>query len=323
MVNKSWKYIPIAVKKQFYIGKKIGAARGYKNAAALSIDETSVIDRLTVQLRGDIFEASVTANKTVRQTWEESLKIGRLQEDIYRKTALESIREGEVSGLGINEAQKIFVEKMKESGITGFVDKAGKKWSLSAYCAMATRTTSRQAANLGTLFADEIHDLYKISSHGTTCPVCAPLEGRVYSRSGNDKEFPPLARAFGKIDPGGGNGLDNTYLNIHPNCRHVIVKYTDAGRSDEEKRKIREFSSFEKNPPTHDPRSAAQIAAYRKRQQARAKLLNEHKQFEKYRMVLGEGFPKTFQIFQKHKLLNSETYQKWQADFRETNHLLR
>jgi hypothetical protein len=60
--------------------------------------------------------------------------------------------------------------------------------------------------------------LYQIVKIGSTCPLCAVYEGRVYSKSGTDPHYPPLARAFGKIDPAGSDDLSNTFLNIHPNC---------------------------------------------------------------------------------------------------------
>ena len=128
---------------------------------------------------------------------------------------------------------------------------------------MVLRTTTRQAEVLSVLTRDPEQDLYKISSHNTTCKLCAPLEGRVYSRSGTDPDFPPLAAAFGKVDKAGPDTLANSWLNIHPNCLHVLIAWTPAGRSEEELRKIKEFSSFRTNPPDRDPRTEKQIEAYR------------------------------------------------------------
>lgn len=42
---------------------------------------------------------------------------------------------------------------------------------------MATRATARQAEISAILTADPEHDLYKIVKIGSTCPICAPLEG--------------------------------------------------------------------------------------------------------------------------------------------------
>ena len=187
------------------------------------------------------------------------------------------------------------------------------------YADMVTRTTSRQASNIAALFKNPDHDLYQINEHGTTCPLCAPFEGRVYSRSGTSEIYPPLSDAFGKIDPTGSNDLSNTYLNIHPNCLHVLKIFREEWYDQEELDKFREFSNPETNPYNVDPRTKAQQEAYRKKEQARTKALNDYKQFERYTAVLGEGFPKTPQTFIKHKRVNSEKYQGWMNEYRRRN----
>ena len=169
------------------------------------------------------------------------------------------------------------------------------------------------------LTADEGHDLYRISSHGTTCALCAPYEGRVYSKSGTNSDFPPLAAAFGKVDVNGPDTLANTWLNIHPGCLHSIYPWTPAGRSEEEIRKIKNFSNPRKNPFTRDPRSQKQIDAYREKEAARAKWLREYRTWQRYRMTVGDPIPKTFATFQKHKAADAEKYKTWQRLYREEN----
>lgn len=117
------------------------------------------------------------------------------------------------------------ISSLQKNGLYAFLDKGGKRWTLENYCAMTIRTTSSQTTNLGEVFSDEEHDLYYIVPHKGSCPICAKYEGKVYSRSGTNPNYPSLASVFGKIDPAGSNSLDNTYLTIHPNCRHKLVKY--------------------------------------------------------------------------------------------------
>ena len=189
---------------------------------------------------------------------------------------------------------------------------------MHTYCEMCTRTTSAQADVLAVLTADESQDLYQISTHGTTCAICAPLEGRVYSRSGKDPDFPPLALAYGKVDPNGADDLTNSYLNIHPNCLHVLIPWTPMGRSDEEIQKIKDFSSFKKNPVTVDPRTKKQIEAYRKKEVARRHWLETYRQWERYKEALGTKIP-TFETFYRHKLDNDDIYKKYQQEYRRRN----
>ena len=80
------------------------------------------------------------------------------------------------------------------------------------------------------------------------------------------------------MDKAGPDTLENSWLNIHPNCLHQLRRWTSMGCSEEESRKIKDFSSFEKNPVTRDPRTEAQIRAYREKEQARARYLRDKKQ---------------------------------------------
>ena len=203
--------------------------------------------------------------------------------------------------------------------VTAFVDKAGRHWSLHTYCSMVTRTTSRQAEVLAVLTKDPEHDLYRVSSHSTTCKICAPYEGRVYSKSGKDPVFPPLASAFGKIDVNGPDDLTNTWLNIHPNCLHSLAPWSREGKTPEEIRKIEDFSDPRKNPFTNDPRSKKEIEAYRRKEKARAQWLAEYRQWERYRMTLGDKVPKTFATFQKHKIADDDKYKSWEKLYRTAN----
>lgn len=176
---------------------------------------------------------------------------------------------------------------------------------------MVTRTTARQAENLAILTRDPEQDLFRISSHGTTCPACAPYEGRVYSKSGTNPEYPPLSAAMGKIDADSPDSLMNSYLGIHPNCLHTLTPYSTIGLSDAQIQRDKTFSSFHSNPPSRDPRSEAQIEAYRKQQAARQKYLRLLQEYQQYRIALGDKVPKTAQTFLKHRLANDAKYQNW------------
>ena len=172
---------------------------------------------------------------------------------------------------------------------------------------------------MAVLTADPEQDLYQISRHGTTCGLCAPYEGRVYSKSGADPDFPPLADAFGKVDPDGPNSLTNTYMNIHPNCLHVLIPWTPMGRTPEEIQKIRDFSNPAKNPYSVDPRTERQIKAYRNKEAARRRWLADYRQWERYRMTLGDSVPKTFKTWQAHKIAGDAKYKEWQSLYRWEN----
>ena len=307
MVDTSWRYVPVMIEKIFYHSDKDAA--GYANARTItgtrSVTQIAIMEQLANNLQGELMEMAGTAKRSVENVF----TIARLENDPYRKLALEQILRQEAAGKPWIKSSQDLVKEMETNGITGFTDKAGRKWSMQAYGNMAVRTTARQAEVAALLSSDE-YDLWQITKVGTTCPVCAPLEGRVYSKSGTNPDYPPLTVAFGKIDPYGSNDLSNTYLNIHPNCLHSLVKYTTIGKSAERIQKDKDFSSVEKNPLSRDPRTKKQIAAYREKEKNRQQLLRDMKQHKEYRAILGNDIPKDFAKFRELKYNNAEKWDK-------------
>lgn len=325
MEDESWKYIPKMIQKQFYVNHPERYTRsiktvsehvlGYKNAADLTGEQWALVDRLTSNLLFTIHQAADTTLESLNKILfpEDGIGvIGRLDDDIFRGVGLTQTAMASAKGNPLKVAPK-FVEELRQNGVTAFIDKGGHRWSLSNYATMVCRTTSRQAEILSILTANPRQDLFKISSHGTTCKICAPFEGRVYSKSGTSKYYPPLTDAFGKVDPNGPDTLSNSWLNIHPNCLHVLTPWSEMGHKNEEVQRIRDFSDPKKNPYTRDPRSQAQIDAYRNKEKGRRKMLAAFHQFEDFRL---EGIgPKTFETFLKHKLAGDDKYLAWVDEF--------
>lgn len=320
---EGWEYVPRMIEHNFYVhhpeARKPSARsetvekheRGYLNAEALTGEQLDIVQRLTMNLMGQLVEAHATAYASLS-----AALVGRVEPDIFRRVGLEQTGLAQAMGRGPFRATPDFVAALRREGVTAFVDKAGRHWSLHTYASMVLRTTSRQAEVLSVLTQDPDWDLYQISKHGTTCKRCSQYEGRIYSRSGRDPDFPPLSAAFGKIDPNGPDTLDNSWLNLHPNCLHQITRWTPTGRSQEELKKIKDFSSLKKNPPSVDPRTQKQIDAYRKKEQARARWLASYRQWRRYQEALGSDIPKTFETFLKHKTAGDEKYREWKLNYR-------
>lgn len=309
MVDESWEYVPKMIEKIFYHSDKDAA--GYRNARTLTIQQTAVAEQLANNLLGELSEAAETARKSVETVF----TIARLETDPYRQEALKAVLQKEAAGSPWIKGSQEMVREMQAKGITAFVDKGGRRWSLQAYGNMAVRTTARQAQVAAILTADD-YDLWQISKIGSTCPVCAPLEGRVYSKSGTNPDYPPLSLAFGKVDPAGGDDLTNTYLNIHPNCLHSLSKYTTIGKTDKQIQRDKDFSDPMKNPLTHDPRTKKQIAAYREKEKNRQRLLRDVRQHREYRAALGKEVPKDFAKFREMKYNEGEKWRQLQKNKR-------
>lgn len=82
-----------------------------------------------------------------------------------------------------NQAMTHAINRMKQTGITGFIDHAGKRWSAEAYTAMDIRTT---VFNVGRSAVWEVNqdfgnDLYLVSYHNGARPLCYPWQSKVIS----------------------------------------------------------------------------------------------------------------------------------------------
>jgi hypothetical protein len=329
------RYAPAAVESEYWLGARAAGyrnleglppaelaakhARGYAGAAAASpagMAPSDAARRLAESLLGSLSGAIETAGKSAAAALA-GPALGRRAPGAIRQAGLEAAAEAAAMGLGGGaRAAGLLEEKLAAAGVTAFVDARGRKWRLSGYASMAIRTVGRQAANAAAILSDPEQDLYRLSSHGSACPLCAPLEGRVFSRGGAHPIYPPMSLAFGKIDKNGPDTLENTYLNIHPNCLHSWIPWSEAAHSDEEVAEARRHSDPKRNPLDRDPRSEARREAYRAREEGRRKLMEAAAQWRKYGAALGEGFPKTFQTFLKHKLANSEKYRGWERAYR-------
>ena len=312
MTTEADEYVPKMIESYFYTAEQIAsAAGGYSNAMSLTVAQTSIVEQLVNNLLADIDEAAQTAFKSA----ENYLNVGRKEDDLFRKLALELTANKEAGVASRQTVQNMMAAELNAKGVTAFVDKAGREWSLESYCSMATRTTGRQAQVAAALTSDD-WDLWEIVKIGSTCPLCSAYEGRVYSKSGTDPDYPPLAMAFGKIDPAGSNDLSNTWLNLHPNCLHSLIRYTTAGKTEKQIERMKEFSSFEKRPADVDYRSKKQIEAYRNKEAERARYRADVKQFEKYKAAGVEGMPVNFETFEKHKRAGDDVYKGWESKFR-------
>lgn len=109
----------------------------------------------------------------------------------------------------IQAAQKA-LDDLGEQGITGYVDRTGRRWNLVSYVEMATRTAISNAWDdlQATAMARSGLDLVLVSTHSTegSCPHCRRWLGRTLSLTGATRGHPTL-------DDAKATGFR------HPNCR--------------------------------------------------------------------------------------------------------
>lgn len=87
----------------------------------------------------------------------------------------------------MNQAVKHATDRMKEAGITGFIDHGGHRWSAEAYAAMDIRTTVANTARAAVWETNESfgNDLYSVSWHNGARPLCYDWQNRVISATDN------------------------------------------------------------------------------------------------------------------------------------------
>lgn len=153
------------------------------------------------------------------------------EDKINKLIAQGFIEKGSVNASSMN-LRKELLKKAKDGNIITIIDKNGKprNYKVKDYAEMVTRTKTINAAAQSTIdIAQTVgSDLVQLSSHNTNCPICAPVEGKIYSITGADPDFPRLTFE----------------VPLHPNCEHSL---TVVFREMLEQRGIQKYIDFANN----------------------------------------------------------------------------
>lgn len=237
--------------------------------------------------------------------------------DTARKIALRSISldaaQYKVDTVGtISDMQQEVKRLIEKAGILKVEVGSGKhkrEMSVTNYAHLVARSVSIEVGNTARInqLTANGYDLVEMSTHYPTCEICAILQDRVYSISGNDKRFPPLSKAIGE------------YKNIHPHCRHVIVGWVESMHTPEEvaeaiKRSNREWT---------DPRTGEEKELYNELQRKNRQARDLRSQYERYKEVLGSDAPKSIMALKKLKKADDDRFAKMQRDYTRRSKLKR
>jgi hypothetical protein len=139
--------------------------------------------------------------------------IGRRIDDAWRREALERVAAGIVNLDTRAQVTAGLVRSLINNGVTdaltGFVDRAGRRWDLTTYATMVARTTTRETMTAATVNRMGEHgaDIVTISSHPHPADECDEWDGNTFSLSGESEEYPLLEE----------------YPPFHGNCEHVVT----------------------------------------------------------------------------------------------------
>ncbi|MDE6725668.1 MAG: phage minor capsid protein, partial [Ruminiclostridium sp.] len=231
--------------------------------------------------------------------------------EIAQKTALRNIAldaaQNKIDNVGtVTDMQQEVVKKLEETGILKVEVGSGdhkREMSITNYAHLVARSVSREVGNTARInqMSANGFDLVEIPTHYPTCEICAILQDRVYSISGNDKRFPPLSKAIGE------------YKNIHPHCRHVIVGWAEMMYTPEEI----EEAIKKSNRPWTDPRSGEEKQFYNELQKKNRQARDLQYQYERYKKRLGSDAPKSLYAFKRIKKAGGEKWEELQKKYRE------
>lgn len=164
------------------------------------------------------------------------LPILRAVDDAYRAaTVAASVPAAAGSGVRRAATQRA-LDQMAARGLTGFVDKSGRRWGLTSYAEMATRTTVAQAAVQGSVDRiREVTPFVRVSDTRDECDLCRQWEGAILLTV-NPSDLKPEHRAVrydATLKKATGAGL------FHPNCTHGLGAYIPGLSRDGQQRPTR------------------------------------------------------------------------------------
>ncbi|WP_155293509.1 phage minor capsid protein [Rhodococcoides fascians] len=198
----------------------VGRHRAPDSPADLTLDDL----RKTAP-RGPRTERGVTIrtpNELLPQLQAMTPQMLRSAEEMYQQVMAEVLASPLTSEAErLRLAQKL-IDRYAARGITAYIDRGGRRWSMTTFVEMATRTAAAQTAIDAhvTLLAEYGYDLVRVSIHANCSPMCAPFQGHLLSATGattsdGDEEWRP--RVITSLADARRRGFN------HPNCKHWVT----------------------------------------------------------------------------------------------------
>jgi len=154
--------------------------------------------------------------------------MARQADTILKEAAMQQLQDVaaiNVAGPKFNDAAELLESSLERAGVSKLgaelgdskrlgirlVRVAGKNWDAQKYSEMVIRTQTRDAHSRATVqrLLENDQDLVQITSHSTTCEICAEHDGQIYSITGASDKYPPLEEN----------------APFHPNCQHLCTPY--------------------------------------------------------------------------------------------------
>ncbi len=208
-----------AIPPNYRSGQNIAAEQIRRLAIAKTVTRTAPIHGHAIQVIADSAAQDMVgatgsmgrvAKQYIRRTQLVTSNLGGFEQDLSAAIAKGVIQGDAITGVK-DRVLKVLRDQIKDGRVVqaGGRIQAGARWfTPESYAELVARTRTREAVTQGTLNqAREFEmDLVIWDVHELPCPICRSFAGRVFSISGESKDFPKL----GTMPP------------VHPNCECTL-----------------------------------------------------------------------------------------------------
>ena len=201
-----------------------GLPEYYEKLGESALDKSGVLGLSDVPSSGFSATLAATYKLWETQTLNTLKTLGMTLIDESQTTYIQIVYKSAAKMLsGATTLRQAIAETSSEwlaEGIPALVDKAGRRWSVEGYSQVVLRSNegAMTRAVQNAAFDEFDVDLVEITSHMGARPLCAPYQGRVFSRSGKSSKYPPLSSTtIG--EPAGLFGC---------NCHHDPIRFDPA-----------------------------------------------------------------------------------------------
>lgn len=175
--------------------------------------------------------ASSAAGETVEALRSQHIMVARQVRDVYQQVTSTTVMAAEIGTETHVKAVQAALNRFADKGITSFVDKAGRKWSMDVYTDMAVRTMRNNVKQQGHLdgYRSAGVKLVRASWHPASAPQCFPYQNQLLAITGEAGKRVLTDPATGeKVTVYVKERLDEAIANgyHHPNCKHRDTAYT-------------------------------------------------------------------------------------------------
>lgn len=202
---------PPLIRRAIADGLRIGADAAVVDLAELLVGDTGPAARAATGTGGAAVQA--LADAVIGETRPAYAAVLRGSVDAYRKAVAGATARRLAGARTTRQAAQDAWSALVAQGVTGFTDATGRRWRLSTYVEMATRTAVARAAVIAQTDATEAAGLAHVLvvDNPRECPMCRPWEAQVLSLGDR-----PARPARSTLAQAMAAGL------FHPNCRHTV-----------------------------------------------------------------------------------------------------